>query len=92
MGVLVGHRMSGAVTHKTQSRLVSAGLRECVVAADYFRTMVEVVDHLHQLGVMHRDIKVKPPPPPLSLTGDFLLLWQGWARQEVLQCTRRESS
>lgn len=24
---------------------------------DYFRTMVEVVHHLHQLGVMHRDIK-----------------------------------
>lgn len=25
--------------------------------ADYFRVMVEVVNHLHQLGVMHRDIK-----------------------------------
>ena len=25
--------------------------------ADYFKTMVEVVDHLHQLGVMHRDVK-----------------------------------
>lgn len=27
------------------------------MCADYFRTMVQVVKHLHQLGVMHRDIK-----------------------------------
>lgn len=28
-----------------------------MLGPDYFRTMVEVVNHLHQLGVMHRDIK-----------------------------------
>lgn len=28
-----------------------------MIPADYFRTMVEVVNHLHQLGVMHRDVK-----------------------------------
>jgi serine/threonine protein kinase len=40
----------------------------CLMAwlADYFRTMVEVVDHLHQLGVMHRDIKVHPTLPKMQ--------------------------
>jgi len=45
--------------------------------ADYFRTMVEVVDHLHQLGVMHRDIKVYtclPKSRPLSTWHGMLKL------------------
>ncbi len=26
------------------------------MCADYFRTMVLVIDHMHQLGVMHRHV------------------------------------
>ncbi len=40
--------------------------------AGYFRTMVEVVHHLHQLGVMHRDIK--PENFLLTTAGDDAVL------------------
>ena len=40
--------------------------------AEYFRTMVEVVHHLHQLGVMHRDIK--PENFLLTTPGDDAVL------------------
>lgn len=38
-------------------RIVSKGNLSERQAAEYFRTMVQVAAHCHQLGVMHRDIK-----------------------------------
>ena len=48
---------ASALHGKTSSSPCGQPKMCCSLPPDYFRTMVEVVDYLHQLGVMHRDIK-----------------------------------
>lgn len=38
-------------------------------AAGLIRTIVGVVAHCHNMGVIHRDLKVRRPPPPLGHVG-----------------------
>ena len=54
------------------SEHVMGGSSGAPACAEYFRTMVEVVHHLHQLGVMHRDIK--PENFLLTTPGDDAVL------------------